>query len=601
MFKRVFSLFFTLMIMLFIPLLGDAKFEVVANYLEDNLKQTEEKNIYSVSPSLGLPGKDYEVVVTVPQCNPSSTLARKLKLGTLKGSDITVSFNEEKSSACFIVASLSIDKNAKLGKVFLPVQEENKVIAYAEFEVVSVSPGPVPPGINPQVDIMWNVLPEDIVHDNFGRRISDKYYCIEIIVGNNSGYALQVAGVGFKLPDLEDPKKVSLLPPVPSSSYQMVRGTLERTQEVGSRNILITGLKAFGPIATGFIPFFRSEQNKTPRLNFTQGVAIFSGPVTQFFELVFPDTTVRQLVRLDTQALRNGLVIANNTQVLTIVFFPKNFFPLITDKSSPEEKKYGLSQIERANPQKVMRKLGCLVLIGDQVQYINRVQVTADSQNKGIVPPPSINSGQQFSIQEGDETEKSFVISGNFLDNPTLVYPQGKMQITDIKADANGKSISAKIKVNKDTPAGNYPLVISTSGGTADYSLLVTKKAEESKEPVKEQFNSTEVEIPKLFGSPINVIPKNLGLRLEPSEKAVKLLFSGTDIMNADILFKNGFQGKSFKNGEVDKNGKKLLRVIIVLAKETNGDFPLIVRVNSKSTDVVIKLPDNIAQENDVE
>lgn len=583
MLKILFSLILGIFTIVFMPFLKTDFFMTFAYTPETSQNNTNEKKPYTISPSSGLPGKKYDVIVTVPNCDKSNPSAKKPKLIAPQGSDVTVVVDEEKSSVCFIVATLSIADNARFGKISLFIENESNS-GKVDFEIIAVAPGPIPPGIDPQVDIMWSVLPRELVRDNFGRRISDKYYCIQIAIGNNSGYSLQIANVGFKLPGASNN-----MPKIPSSSYQMVRGSLERTQEVGGRNLLITGLKAFGPIATGFIPFFRSETNTNPRLNFTQGVAIFSGPFTQLLELVIPDTTVRQLVRLDTQTLRNGLIVSNNTQLLTLVFFPKDFFPLIKNDSSEDVKKYGMTEQDRANPQKVMEKLGSLVLIGDQIEYKNRVQVTSDSQNKGVTPPPSINAGQQVSITEGDDKERDIVISGNFLDKATIVYPETKMQITDIKADPNGKSISAKLKVNKDTPAGNYPLVISTEGGAANYPLVVSPKPPD----ITTQTVQEPVEKPEIFGNPINIIPKTVTVK--PEQKAVKFLLSGTDIHKAEVLFKEGSPGEATTTA-IEKNGKNLLRVIIVISKDAKGDFPITVRLNSVNTDITLRLPNNIAQ-----
>src|SRR5205814_7761982 len=60
-------------------------------------------------------------------------------------------------------------------------------------------PAPIPTN-SPQVDVMWVVLPNKVVKDNFGSRMSDQYYGIGIVIGNNSGYSLQLASVGFTAP-----------------------------------------------------------------------------------------------------------------------------------------------------------------------------------------------------------------------------------------------------------------------------------------------------------------------------------------------------------------------------------------------------------------
>jgi hypothetical protein len=228
-------------------------------------------------------------------------------------------------------------------------------------------PGAIPPGLSPQVDVMWSVLPSKIVHDNFGKRIKDEYYGIELVVGNNSGYDLQIASVGFTAPQLflaSGSNKYKL----PTVTYQMTRGTLIREQQVGFRNTLVGALNAFGPILTGTVPYFHSVPHRS---NFSQFINVFSNPLEKGVELVAPDTTIGHLVRLEQQSLRidnanNPTVIRNNTQYATVTFFPKGQL----EQYFNEHK-----EINRKDPTVVMQVLGDLVLIGQPVQYLNRVSL----------------------------------------------------------------------------------------------------------------------------------------------------------------------------------------------------------------------------------
>jgi hypothetical protein len=249
-------------------------------------------------------------------------------------------------------------------------------------------PGAIPPGLSPQVDVMWSVLPSKIIHDNFGKRIKDEYYGIELVVGNNSGYDLQIASVGFIAPQLflaSGPNKYKL----PTVTYQMTRGTLIREQQVGFRNTLVGSLNAFGPILTGTVPYFHSIPHRS---NFSQFINVFSNPLEKGVELVAPDTTVGHLVRLEQQSLRidnanNPTVIRNNTQYATVTFFPKGQL----EQYFNEHK-----EMNRKNPAVVMQVLGELVLIGQPVQYLNRVSLIGAA----LKPPAS-----EFSVS-GQVTDR---------------------------------------------------------------------------------------------------------------------------------------------------------------------------------------------------
>lgn len=73
------------------------------------------------------------------------------------------------------------------------------LVMYCVFTGAILAQGSTPPEFKPgQVDIMWAVVPKNIVKDNFGDFIATRYYCVEVVIGNNSEYDLQIAQVGFK-------------------------------------------------------------------------------------------------------------------------------------------------------------------------------------------------------------------------------------------------------------------------------------------------------------------------------------------------------------------------------------------------------------------
>ncbi|MBZ5512716.1 MAG: choice-of-anchor D domain-containing protein [Acidobacteriia bacterium] len=269
-------------------------------------------------------------------------------------------------------------------------------------EAPAATIGPLPPGLQPQVDAMWGVLPSKVVRDNFGHFISSKYYCIEVVIGNNSGYALQIATVGFHLQNL--PGRT-----LPTNGYHIARGTLEKGQEVGPRALFLHTVETAGTVATAFGPFFREPTHKA---NYEAGVGIFSNPFEKGLELILPDTTIRELNRLDDQTLRDGMIIPNNVQIRTVVFFAKDrLSSLITSPSvnatgacSAIPRRTGLGAwlrrsrekcLDQAEIGQVEAALNQLVVVGDQIAYINRVSVQVSQASPLSLSANNLNFPEQ--------------------------------------------------------------------------------------------------------------------------------------------------------------------------------------------------------------
>lgn len=235
-------------------------------------------------------------------------------------------------------------------------------------------PGPVPPGLKPQVDVMWDVLPGDIVHNSYGRKVQGDFYGIQITIGNNSGYDLQIASAGFTLKrPVKTPSGVSY--PLPTATYQLARASLVRQQQVGPRAVLFNSLDALGPVLTGFVPFFHNTNRRT---NFSQFINVLTNPFSAGAKLIVPDTTIGHLVRLEQETLRNDntarTIIPNNTQVSVITFFPKRTL------REYMVRELGFDKRDVNEPLKVMEALGDLVLVGQQIQYLNRVRLVGDTE-----------------------------------------------------------------------------------------------------------------------------------------------------------------------------------------------------------------------------
>lgn len=273
------------------------------------------------SPASGVPGKPYELTIQPKNTGDCAALATsKLSLVAPTGSGVTVVPGKSQQSSCTLIVNITIDKDAPLNstvKLRLEDQNNKMVAGPMVFGVVATAqgPGPVPPGLNPTVDVMWGVVPDRIVYDNFGHYVSNKFFCVEVVIGNDSGYPIQIAAIGFSMKGDENRG------PLPSSGYRMTRAMLEVGQLMNPRGFVIQGMSAASLIAAGVLPFYHNAGHKA---NFASAVALFSDPLSKGLQLLWPDLTIGELNRLDDQMLHDGMLISNNTQVRTVVFVPKS-------------------------------------------------------------------------------------------------------------------------------------------------------------------------------------------------------------------------------------------------------------------------------------
>ncbi len=447
-----------LLFLLVAPARGNAAMRFTADY-----------PIYDVAPASGIAGNEHTIVLLLRDPNEPNRRDITDKSRLVPPVGITVT-GLTPTSTNSLTARISIPKGAPLGKYrFLLKDKESpkeglddsKVIGIADFEV-TIAPGPIPPGLTPQVDVMWGVMSKDVVHHNFGRKIAANYYGIQIRIGNDSGFDLQIAGVGFRLPASAGIKNI-----VPANSYRSTRGTLEREQEVGLRATVLNSVKALGSIYTGLLPFWKVPNRKE---NATLWGAIVNGPVVAGLESVFPDTTIRQLTRLDDQTLRDGLIIKNNSQVATLAWVPRKLLSLSsnsgrTDLDNPRKTEPVKNWHD--DPLYVNRKLGELVIVGQAIAYLNRVQVINTSEGSGVTPPPSVLGTDVQAAKQGDEP--TIVFTGEHLEGASITGPAGiEFPSANTTVDKNGHVLRAKAVISKDLRAATYVIYVSTSGGRSN-------------------------------------------------------------------------------------------------------------------------------------
>jgi hypothetical protein len=288
----------------------------------------------------------------------------------LTGVGLSVAKDTIKSAPCSIAATLNIDPSAPPAKNLVMLTDANGITrGYTEIAVPDLSAAPIPPGLAPQVDVLWQVLSQDVCEDVFGKRVARNFYCIEIKLGNNSGHPLQIAGIGFAshIGGLPTDQVIKMA----NTSYASTRAVLLRESVLSARNEFYHTIQAAGLLMSAFTPFFRAP---TAGKNFATAASIVSGPLLQAINVIGPDRVVGQLNNLDDESFRDNQVIPNNSHMRTMVFMEKSALKEILGSycddavnaarsggagatDNGEDKKNGLGP-ESAKPQTPPAKLG---------------------------------------------------------------------------------------------------------------------------------------------------------------------------------------------------------------------------------------------------
>lgn len=439
---------------------------------------------FSISKSGGKQGTEHEVIVSGNECLKDPTKAAyqisDLRLHAPTGSGITV--ENLRQTDCQLVAKLSIAADAPLGLVKLwvikPGQKDNdkNLVPTVDFNITGVTVQPLPPGLNNQgqVDVMWSVVPDKIANHNFGRGVQKHFYCIEVVIGNNSGFDLQLSSVGFTLPALGAGYTV------PNSGYRTVRGSLEAFGEVAPRKFVVNGLKMLGPILTGFLPFFHATNHKA---NFSGIVNFISNPLEKGLENVWPDLLPTQLDRLADQTYRDDVstktIIPHNVQARILTFVPKRL--VCPDKKTCLQAGSTDKKINPENVQDVMRALGQIVIVGQQVQHVNRVRVVNDPFGTSIIDH-SISGRITDACNQGvGGVEVTLSAGAGFLDRTVTTSDDGGYTFPNVP-DGRTYTVTPAVE-GKFRPASSPPFLLNDTKTNLNFStdyLVITGKVAKS-------------------------------------------------------------------------------------------------------------------------
>ncbi|MCX6975920.1 MAG: hypothetical protein NTZ94_16835, partial [Verrucomicrobia bacterium] len=192
-------------------------------------------------------GMTYSVSVEKVGCSANGPFLEGVMQSYTSG--ILISDSAVMSNGCGVSAKVSLNDAVTFGVVRLPVIKKTttttSLLGYAEVEIVPVQPEPNPPGLEPEVDVAWKILDWRNTSDSFGRKVADQYFAVDISLGNNTGYPIQLAGVFFDQNGAFNQRNRSASPrssPIPTDPYHITRSTIERDRETGARAILMNSL-----------------------------------------------------------------------------------------------------------------------------------------------------------------------------------------------------------------------------------------------------------------------------------------------------------------------------------------------------------------------
>ncbi len=282
-------------------------------------------NQFTISPALVQRGATTNLLINIGGCPAEGKDQLDKNSLEFSGDGITLAPESARITNCSIAIQAQIAATATLGKrsVLVYDKDHKSRLASLEVEVGDLAAGPIPPGLSPQVDVLHNILSEDGCSDQFGVRISRHYYCVEVQLGNNTGYALLLAGVGFmrSVPGMTYRES--------NASYLQMRSVLQREQIVSGRNITLRALEAAGVVIAGFTPF-SGNSGRRGRIGIWS--SLVGNVIAGAYEGLIPDRTIRQLSNLDDAALRDGKLIPNNSPVKFTVFVDReSIAPLLAD------------------------------------------------------------------------------------------------------------------------------------------------------------------------------------------------------------------------------------------------------------------------------
>jgi hypothetical protein len=433
---------------------------------------------------------------------------------TLSASGAGIQLSTPMVGDCRLTTTATIDPAVQPDKYEIVVSTQSATSSatridqgYGDLNVLGPLAGPTPS--TPEVDVEWNVLSHQTCSDSFGNRVANTFYCVQVTIGNNSAYKLQISTIAFKAKSVFADSSDTKYNINPNTSYQTTRSVAQAGQTLTARNLIFNSLGATGLIMASFTPYFHNPFNVS---RWSTGAAIVSGTFTSAMSLVAPDLTVRELNNLDDQSLRDGKILNNNTQNPPFDIFvdKREVFPELgwldtyyhgkwKDTSSNDdgqkETLAGLDKCVRSrgnekdcSPDYVKEAMGTLVLSGHKIDYVERIVVDSSVTSQEVQAPsisnvekvvtlakPSISNASGLSVT-ADGTQKALVLSGADLDKITGVTQVGSDNNIQLgTASITATSISVPVTVNSGFSGNSFSLKLACQSGDLTVTVNVIR------------------------------------------------------------------------------------------------------------------------------
>lgn len=429
---------------------------------------------YSLSPKLLERGRTYTLLVEETGCSSGSTALTGARLET---HTTGLELSDQSATGCQVSARVRVAADAQYGPANLNLVKGDgagrQFLKTLTVEVAAVTPEPTPPGLEKQVDIMWKVLPWRQTADSYGRKIAGQYYAIEISMGNNTGYSLLLETIGFVNPSFGNP-------PVPNDAYGITRSTIEREQQTNFRAFLFNGIQMAATIGAGAAPFVKNMGSTNPlhvgskaQYGFWLGLA---NPLVTGLSYIYPDKTVRHLVALDTRAFRGGMIVKNNETRPIYTFLSRE---LIECRRSCATNANGrIAYNGRGfDPVEIRKKLGSMVIVGDKIDYLNRIRVVSGSPAGPPPVPPVVHDVPLAARTVTQGASIDLRLTGNGLTDLVPSAPTGSgLTVERTLNDPNGRTATVRVTAAATAPVGTRTIALSTQGGSTQIDIIVVAR-----------------------------------------------------------------------------------------------------------------------------
>jgi hypothetical protein len=217
-----------------------------------------------------------------------------------------------------------------------------------------------------QVDLAWKVLPFATTQDAFGRRVAERFFAVEIHIGNNSGHDLLLSGFYFLPPASSHPQQLE-----PNDPYSLVRSVIEREQQIGRRALMMHVVRSFGPLLS--LGGALISGSAVTLVKYGSGVGIFSNGIEKGLDGAYPDQTLRHIGRLDANSFQDHVVLRQNEPRRLIIFISRE------QVQCPAKQTLGCDNLlpwaRQFVPAQIKARLGTLQLDGHELAYARRIRV----------------------------------------------------------------------------------------------------------------------------------------------------------------------------------------------------------------------------------